>query len=172
MRSIKDKDIRTNGEIRAEQVRLLGSAGEQLGVLSAREALFKAQQEGLDLVEISPTAKPPVCRIMDFGKYRYELRRKSRDARKKQKVVHLKEVKMRPKIGQHDYEFKRENIKAFLARGDKVRVVVMFFGREMAYISHGEALLQRLIADLEGQCRVEGHPRLEGRNMLLFLLPK
>ncbi|HNW93738.1 MAG TPA: translation initiation factor IF-3 [bacterium] len=169
---IKEKDIRINTEIRAEQVRVIGAEGEALGVMSAREAQYRAEQSGLDLVEISPSANPPVCKIMNFGKYRYELRRKARDARKKQHVVHLKEVKMRLRIGDHDYEFKKDNIVKFLERGDKVKVTIMFYGREMAYTSHGDKLCRRLAEDLADKCKVESNPRLEGRNMIMNLQPK
>ena len=169
---IKEKDIRINGDIRAEQVRLLGPENEQFGVMTAREALFRAEQLDLDLVEISPTAVPPVCRIMDFGKYRYELRRKTRQARKKQHIVHLKEVKMRLRIGDHDYQFKKDHVIKFLARGDKVKVTIMFYGREMAYTSQGDKLCRRLAADLAEVCKVENNPRMEGRNMYMHLQPK
>lgn len=172
MSGIKEKDIRINGDVRAEQVRLLGPNNEQFGVMTAREALYRAAQHDLDLVEISPSAVPPVCRIMDFGKYRYELRRKNREARKKQHVVHLKEVKMRLRIGEHDYQFKKDHIVNFLERGDKVKVTIMFYGREMAYTTQGDKLCRRLADDLATIAKVENYPRLEGRNMYMHLQPK
>ena len=137
-----------NERIRVPQVRVISDDGEQAGVLPVREALALAQSRGLDLVEVSPTARPPVCRIMDYGKFKYEQNRRARKARKKQHVMHLKEIKMRPKIDEHDYGFKMDHARQFLSARDKVKFTITFRGREMAHPEHGHKLIQRVIAEL------------------------
>ena len=158
--------------IRAREVRVISSEGEQFGVLPLREALQKAEEAGLDLVEVAPTAVPPVCRIMDFGKYKYEMNKKANESKKHQTVIAVKEIKLRPRTDDHDIEFKTNNIKRFLAEGDKVKVSIMFRGREMAHPEQGRALLERIVKDLEQLAIVEQFPRMEGRNMFLMLAAK
>jgi translation initiation factor IF-3 len=156
------------------EVRVILDDGDetvQLGVLPTRDALNKARELGLDLVEVSPTARPPVCRIMDFGKYKYEQAKKSRQSKKRQHQVVVKEVKMRPKIEKHDYDFKKKHIVEFLDQGDKVKVTLMFRGREMAHADLGRKLLDRLAEDIKDYGKVEAPPRQEGRTMILLLTP-
>jgi translation initiation factor IF-3 len=150
-------------------VRVISADGEQLGVLDTREAIKKAEDAGLDLVEVAPTAKPPVCRIMDFGKYKYELAKKANEARKHQTVILVKEIKLRPRTDEHDVQFKMNNIRRFLADGHKVKVSVMFRGREMAHIQMGRAVLDRMVGELQNEAVIEQAPRMEGRNMMLLL---
>jgi len=158
--------------IKVKEVRVISSEGEQLGVMETRDAVRKAEEAGLDLVEVAPTAKPPVCRIMDFGKYKYEVAKKAHESRKHQTVILMKEVKLRPRTDEHDVQFKTNNIKRFLEDGNKVKVSVMFRGREMAHTEHGRAVLERIVADLQNEAVVEQQPRMEGRNMMLYLAPK
>ena len=143
-----------------------------MGILGIREALTYAQERQLDLVEVSPTARPPVCRVMDFGKYKYEQNKKLQKARKKQHVTHLKEVKLRPKIEEHDYRFKVNNGRRFLELHDKVKFTVTFRGREMAHTDAGFRLLERVVKDLEEVGQVENAARLEGRNLVLLMVPR
>jgi translation initiation factor IF-3 len=152
-----------------KEVRVISADGEQLGILDTREAIRKAEESGLDLVEVAPTAKPPVCRIMDFGKYKYELAKKANEARKHQTVIIVKEVKLRPRTDEHDVQFKMNNIRRFLADGHKVKVSVMFRGREMAHIQMGRAVLDRMVNELQNEAIIEQSPRMEGRNMMLLL---
>jgi translation initiation factor IF-3 len=166
------KEIRVNDRIRIPSVRVIGPDGEQVGILGIREALTYAQERNLDLVEVSPTAKPPVCRVMDFGKYKYEQNKKAQKARKKQHVTHLKEVKLRPKIEEHDYNFKVQHGREFLEEHDKVKFTVMFRGREMAHPEAGLRLLNRVIKDLDAVGQVEIPARMEGRSMTLLMVPK
>jgi len=153
-------------------VRVIADDGTQLGILGAREALALAQEKGLDLVEVSPTARPPVCRIMDYGKFKYEQSKRERKARKKQHVMHLKEVKLRPKVAEHDYDFKVEHARQFLEKRDKVKFTVTFRGREMAHQELGMDVLKRVQEDTAEIAKVEAYPRLEGRQMLMVLAPK
>jgi translation initiation factor IF-3 len=155
--------------IRAREVRVISSEGEQLGILSVRDAIARAEDLGLDLVEVAPNAVPPVCRIMDFGKYKYELNKKAQESKKHQTVIAVKEIKFRPRTDDHDVNFKLNNIKRFLAEGDKVKVSVMFRGREMAHQELGKALLDRVVQELQGIAVVEQSPRMEGRNMFLLV---
>jgi len=155
--------------IKLKEVRVINSDGEQLGVLDTREAIKRAEEQGLDLVEVAPTAKPPVCRIMDFGKYKYEMAKKAAESRKHQTVIVVKEIKLRPRTDDHDVNFKMNNIKRFLEEGNKVKVTVMFRGREMAHIDHGRKVLERIVSELQNDAVVESPPRLEGRNMTLLL---
>ena len=150
-------------------MRVINADGEQLGVMDTREAVRKAEELGLDLVEVAPTAKPPVCRIMDFGKYKYELNKKANESKKHQTVITVKEVKLRPRTDEHDVQFKTNNIKRFLEDGNKVKVSIMFRGREMARTVQGRAILERITKDLEGVAAVEQPPRMEGNNMTMLL---
>ncbi|HYS09434.1 MAG TPA: translation initiation factor IF-3 [Myxococcales bacterium] len=162
------RDARTNRRIRARELRVIGPEGEQLGVLPLEAALAKAAEYGLDLVEVSPMAKPPVCKIMDYGKFKYETKKKANEAKKKQTVVKLKEVKFRPKTEEHDYSFKTKAIREFLSEGNKARCTVMFRGREITHREIGQAILSRIAQDLKDIAVVEQTPRLEGR--LLFMI--
>jgi translation initiation factor IF-3 len=168
----KTPEARINERIRVPQVRVIGDDGEQVGVLATREALALAQSKGLDLVEVSPTARPPVCRIMDYGKFKYEQNRRARKARKNQHVMHLKEVKMRPKIDDHDYSFKLQHARDFLAERDKVKFTVTFRGREMAHQEIGRQLVERIVTDLADVATVEQSARSEGRTLTMVVMPK
>lgn len=163
---------RINDEIRVPQVRLIDDAGEMLGVMSAREALIRAYDLGLDLVEISPNAVPPVCKILDYGKYKYEQQKKANEARKKQKVVEIKEIKVRPNIDDHDYDVKMRQMKNFIGEGDKVKVTLRFRGREMAHQELGVKVLERIRNDLTELVKVEQMPKLENRQMVMVVSPK
>src|SRR5512147_2736589 len=155
--------------IKVKDVRVISADGEQLGILDTRDAIRKAEELGLDLVEVAPTAKPPVCRIMDFGKYKYELAKKAHESKKHQTVIVVKEIKLRPRTDEHDVNFKTNNIKRFLEDGNKVKVSIMFRGREMAHTEQGRAVLERIIAELQNESVVEQPARMEGRNMTLLL---
>jgi translation initiation factor IF-3 len=161
-----------NDRIRVSPVRLIGSDGEQLGIVPVNEALSRAQDQGLDLVEVSPTARPPVCRIMDFGKYKYELAKREKQAKKKQHSFQLKEMRYRPKIDEHDYQFKTRHVREFLISGSKVRAMVFFRGREMSRLEYGKKVLERLEQDLKEIAVVDSPARMEGRNMSMVLSPK
>ncbi|MCZ8277129.1 MAG: translation initiation factor IF-3 [Acetobacteraceae bacterium] len=163
---------RINDEIRVPQVRLIDDAGEMIGVMSAREALIRAYDVGLDLVEISPNAVPPVCKILDYGKYKYEQQKKANEARKKQKVVEIKEIKVRPNIDDHDYDVKMKQMKNFIGEGDKVKVTLRFRGREMAHQELGVKVLERIRNDLNELVKVEQMPKLENRQMVMVVAPK
>lgn len=163
---------RINDEIRVPQVRLIDQHGEMQGVLTAREALIRAYDVGLDLVEISPNAVPPVCKILDYGKYKYEQQKKANEARKKQKVVEIKEIKVRPNIDDHDYDVKMRQMKSFISEGDKVKVTLRFRGREMAHQDLGAKVLQRIRDELTETTKVEQFPRMENRQMIMVLAPK
>src|ERR1700735_1350992 len=163
---------RVNEEIRVPQVRLIDHEGEMLGVMSARDAILKAYAVGLDLVEISPNADPPVCKILDYGKFKYEQQKKKNEAKKKQKIVEIKEVKVRPNIDDHDYQVKMRAMKSFIEEGDKVKVTLRFRGREMAHQELGVKVLERIRADLETATKVEQMPRMEMRQMVMVLSPK
>ncbi|MCU0841186.1 MAG: translation initiation factor IF-3 [Thiobacillaceae bacterium] len=164
--------MRINGEIDASQIRLIGVDGEQLGIVSLREALAKAEEAELDLVEIAPQASPPVCRIMDYGKYKYHEQKKQHEARLKQKQIQVKEVKFRPRTDEADYQVKLRNLIRFLADGDKTKVTLRFRGREMAHQEFGVQLLKRIEEDLAEHGLVEQFPKLEGRQMVMVLGPR
>ena len=164
--------IRANERIRAREIRIIGEDGEQIGVVSADKGLKLAKEKNLDLVEVAPNASPPVCRIMDFSKYKYEQEKKERLARKKQRIVHIKEIKLKPNIEEHDYQTKLRNLKRFLDRGDKTKITLMFRGREMAHVDIGRNLMNRLMKDLSGVAQVERSPLLEGRFMVMIMTPK
>lgn len=166
------KRVRRNEEIEAAQVRVIDSAGEQAGVMGLRAAISLAKEEGLDLVEVSPNAEPPVCRIMDFGKYLFEQNKKAQSAKRKQKQVHVKEIKFRPGTEEGDYRIKLRKLVEFLEDGDKTKVTLRFRGREMAHKELGAQLLTRVRDDLEPYGTVEQMPQLEGRQMVMVIAPK
>ena len=163
---------RINDAIRSREVRLIDETGLNIGVVDRTVALEKATAAGLDLVEISPDAQPPVVKILDFGKFKYQEQKKAAEARKRQKIVEIKEIKMRPNIDDHDYDVKMRSIKRFFEDGDKVKVTLRFRGREMAHMELGWELLKRVKADTETFSKVEYEPRLEGRQMVMILAPK
>ena len=160
-----------NDRIRAPQVRLVGADGAQIGIVSIQDALRRAQELDLDLVEVAPQAQPPVCRIMDYGKFKYERAVQLKEARKRQARVEGKEIKMRPKIDPHDYGIKKGHVVRFLQSGARVKVTIMFRGREMAHTELGRKLLDRLTGDLQELATVETYPKLDGRNMVMLLAP-
>ena len=168
----QDRAQRINGEINAPEIRLVGEEGEQLGIVTLAEAVAKAEAAELDLVEIAPTAKPPVCRIMDYGKFKYREAKKQHEARLKLKQIQVKEVKFRPGTDEGDYQIKLRNLIRFLGEGDKAKITLRFRGREMAHQEFGVRLLERIRNDLEPHCVVESWPRLEGRQMVMLLAPK
>ncbi|WP_189025888.1 translation initiation factor IF-3 [Paenibacillus albidus] len=161
-----------NDEIRAKEVRLVGAEGEQIGIKPIREALQMAIDLNLDLVNVAPQAKPPVCRIMDYGKFRYETQKKEKEARKNQKIVDIKEVWFRANIEEHDYQTKFRNVIKFLGEGDKVKCSVRFRGREIAHSNLGQKILERVKNEVAEISVVERHPKLEGRSMIMILAPK
>jgi translation initiation factor IF-3 len=163
---------RVNNEIQAMKVRLIDEKGEMVGVVGLREGLQMAEEAGLDLVEVSPNAEPPVCKIADYGKYKYEAQKKANEARKKQKVIEVKEIKMRPGIDDHDYEVKMRAMKKFLDTGDKVKVTLRFRGREMVHQDIGMNVLRRVREELDLMAKVEQLPKMEGRQMTMVLAPK
>jgi translation initiation factor IF-3 len=170
-RGTSNRDARTNRRIKAREVRVIGPEGEQLGVLPVEQALARAQELGMDLVEVSPMAKPPVCKIMDYGKFKYLEKKKQNEAKKKQVVVQLKEVKLRPRTEEHDYTTKLKKVREFLAESNKARITVMFRGREMSHRELGQKVLQRVIEDLRDVAVIESAPRFEGRQMFMILAP-
>src|SRR5262245_19484484 len=167
-----DKNIRGNQRIRSREVRVIDDKNEQLGILTPQAALKIAEERGLDLVEVAPTATPPVCRIMDYGKYLYQLNKKLHEAKKHQKNITVKEVKFRPNTDEHDYEFKKNNIVRFLKQGDKVKASVFFRGREIVHQGIGRALLDRLVEEVAEVGSVEARPKLEGPNLIAIFAPK
>ena len=168
----KEKRTRVNRQIRISPVRVITASGEQLGVLPVEEALAAAEERGLDLVEVAPTARPPVVKIMDYGKYKFEEAKAAKAAKKKQHVIHLKEVKFRPGIDDHDFEFKIRHAREFLVEGNKVKVTMMFRGRQLAHVEIGRAVLDRVVEVLEDVGKIEAYPKLEGRNMTMVIGPK
>lgn len=167
----KEQGLRINKDIRSEEVRLVDEEGNMLGVVSTSEALQKADDIGLDLVEVSPNAEPPVCKILDYSKYKYEQQKKASEARKKQKTVDVKEIKLRPTIEIHDYNVKLRNARRFLEDGNKVKVTMRFRGREMAHQDQGSDMLQKLQEELAELSKVEFAPKMEGRQMIMILAP-
>ena len=170
-RRSKPQGPKANERIKALDVQVIGSEGNNLGVMQLKQAIQKAKDEGLDLIEISPNANPPVCKIMDMGKYKYDLQKKANQAKKKQKVVSLKEIKLRPGTEIHDYTFKIKNAKKFIAKGDKVKFTVKFKGREMQHVELGKDLMKRIIDDTKDIGKVETHPKFEGRQMIMIIQP-
>ena len=165
-------DLMINEQIRDKEVRLVGADGEQLGIMSSREAYQKAVEAGLDLVKIAPKAQPPVCKIIDYGKYKYEQTRKEKEARKKQKTIEVKEVRMSPNIDQNDFNTKVNAARKFLSKGDKVKVSIRFRGREMAHTQASKPMLDEFAAKLADVANVEKPPKMEGRFMTMFLTEK
>ena len=163
---------RVNGAIRAPQVRCIDPNGEQLGVLDTRDAISKAEDVGLDLVEVQPNVDPPVCKILDYGKYKYEAQKRANEARKKQKIIEVKEIKLRPNIDEHDYQVKMRNVVKFLSGGDKVKVTLRFRGREMAHQELGANVLTRVREETDEIAKIEAMPKMEGRQMIMVLAPK
>jgi len=172
VKHISKDGFRVNDEIRAREIRLVGETGEQLGIMSPRDALQIASESGLDLVEVAPAAKPPVCKIMDVGRYKYEQSKREREARKKQHVISIKEVKLRPNIEDNDFQTKIRNAIRFLEEGDKVKVTIMFRGREMSHPQLGKELLDRVAGVVSEQGNIERGAKLEGRNMSIIISPK
>lgn len=168
----RDTGPRVNDRIRAPEIRLIGADGENLGVVPPARALALAEEAGLDLVEISPTATPPVCKIMDFGKFKYEQQKREAEARKKQKIIEVKEIKFRPGTDIHDYQVKMRSIVKFLEEGDKVKVTLRFRGREMAHQQLGLDLLNRVAEDVAEIGKVENMPKMEGRQMVMMIGPR
>ena len=160
-----------NEQIRDKEIRLIGEDGEQLGIMSAKDAMKLAKEAELDLVKIAPTAKPPVCKIINYGKYKYELQKKKNEAKKNQKVVNIKELKLRPMIETHDYEVKLKQAKKFLSQGDKVKFTMRYKGREMSANDMGKDILNKLVEDLEGLCKVDAAPKMEGKQMFMIVSP-
>ena len=171
MITIKE-ETKINEEIREKEIRVIGPDGQMLGMMSSLEAMEIANEKDLDLVMIAPKAEPPVCKIMDYGKYRFEEMKKEKEAKKKQKVIEIKEIRVSPNIEQHDFEFKVKNAKSFLAAGNKVKITLRFKGREAAYASLGEKVLNNFAEALSEEANVDKAPKLEGRNMTMFLSPK
>ncbi len=163
---------RVNRMIRVPKVRVIGPDGDQLGILDTQEALRIAQDKQLDLIEISPTARPPVCKIMDYGKFKYQQKKKSQEAKKNQSVIQVKEIKMRPSTDQHDFNFKLKHIARFITEGNKVKVTIRFRGREVVHSDLGLNMLNKISQELEDRCTIDQAPKLEGRNMTMVLGPK
>jgi translation initiation factor IF-3 len=168
----KNDGPRVNREIDARSIRLVGADGEMIGVVTLREGLIMAEEAGLDLVEVSPNAEPPVCKILDYGKFKYEAQKKKNEAKKKQKVIEVKEIKLRPNIDDNDYDVKMRNMRKFLEEGDKVKVTLRFRGRELAHQDLGMKVLERVRDDLEGLGKIEQIPKMEGRQMVMVIAPK
>jgi len=170
-RRTRPRGPKANNRINSLEVQVISSEGQNLGILSTKEALYLAEQEGLDLIEIAPKANPPVCKIIDMGKYKYELQKKANKAKKKQKISELKEIKLRPSTEIHDYNFKIKNAQKFLSKKDKVKFTVRFKGREMQHVQLGRDLMDRIIEDTKDIGKVEVMPKFEGRQMIMIVLP-
>ena len=168
----KADEPRVNSEISSASIRLVDQNGNMVGVVTASEGIRLAEQAGLDLVEIAPTASPPVCKILDYGKYRYEIQKKAHEARKKQKVIQIKEIKLRPTIDKHDLQIKLRNVLGFLEEGDKVRITLRFRGREMDHQELGMQVLERVQESLKDQAKIESPPRIEGKQIVMMVGPK
>ena len=171
MATVKKEGERINQFITAPEVRVVHDEKGSLGIMSIKEALALAKEEGSDLVEIVPSAQPPVCKIINYGKYKFDIQKKSKEAKKKQKLVQLKEIKMRPQISIHDYNFKMKHIREFLGEGNKVKITIMFRGREMAHTEFGYDLINKIIQDLENEASTEKPAKLEGKNLSAVLNP-
>ena len=163
---------RINEMINSRSVRCIDPDGEQLGILSIDEAMNKAEELGLDLVELQPNADPPVCKILDYGKHKYQAQKRANEARKKQKIIEVKEIKLRPNIDQHDYQVKMKAVRKFIDGGDKVKITLRFRGREMAHVELGTDLLTRVQEDIDDFAKIESMPKMEGRQMTMILAPK
>ncbi len=167
-----DKELRINGAIRVREVRLIDDEGNQKGIVPTTEAMDMAREAGMDLVEVAPQASPPVCKILDYGKFRFEQEKRIKESRKKQKLIKIKEIRMQPKIEKHDLDFKSKHVKEFLDEGNKVKVTVRFRGRELAHTELGKKVLEELLLRIEGEYILEKPPAMEGRFMSLVLAPK
>ena len=167
----KDRGPRSNNRIFSPEVQVIASDGENLGILNTTEAISKAKNQGLDLIEIAPNANPPVCKIMDMGKYKYDAQKKANQAKKKQKIISLKEIKMRPVTETHDYEFKVKNAKKFIAKGDKVKFTIRFKGRELQHSHLGNDLMSKIKEDMKDIGKVEMHPKFDGKQMIMIIQP-
>ncbi len=169
---IKNREARVNEQIRISPIRLIGPDGEQIGIIPTKEALERAREAGLDLVEVSPTARPPVCRILDYGKYKYNQAKKAASSKKRQHMVSIKGMRFRPKIEEHDYQFKMKHVREFLEQGNKVKCFVLFRGREKAHTEFGREILDRLAEDLKEIATIENLPKMEGHSMTMLLSPQ
>ena len=167
----KPKGPRTNQRITSQDVQVIASDGDNLGILNLQDAINRAKEQGLDLIEIAPNAKPPVCKIMDMGKYKYDAQKKANQAKKKQKIISLKEIKMRPVTETHDYEFKVKNAKKFIAKGDKVKFTIRFKGRELQHSHLGNELMTKIKEDMKDIGKVELHPKFDGKQMIMVIQP-
>ena len=170
-RRTKDRGPRSNNRILSPEVQVIASDGKNLGIISTNEAISKAKNEGLDLIEIAPNANPPVCKIMDMGKYKYDVQKKANLAKKKQKIIALKEIKMRPVTETHDYEFKVKNAKKFIAKGDKVKFTIRFKGRELQHSHLGNELMTKIKEDMKDIGKVELQPKFDGKQMIMVIQP-
>ena len=170
-RRTKDRGPRSNNRISSPEVQVIANDGENLGILNTNEAISLAKNRGLDLIEIAPKAKPPVCKIMDMGKYKYDAQKKANLAKKKQKIIALKEIKMRPVTEIHDYEFKVKNAKKFIAKGDKVKFTIRFKGRELQHYHLGNELMSKIKEDMKDIGKVELHPKFDGKQMIMVIQP-
>ncbi|MCU0609074.1 MAG: translation initiation factor IF-3 [Chitinispirillaceae bacterium] len=168
----RDDDTRINNEIRVPRVRVIGAEGEPLGILLIADALSRSIAAGLDLVEVSPSADPPVCRIMDYGKFKYEKSKKTKEAKKKQHVMHLKEIKLHPKTDAHDFNFKMQHARDFLLKGDRVKITVVFRGREITHIEFGRQMLDKAAAVITDLAQMEMSPKMEGRSLIAIFVPE
>jgi translation initiation factor IF-3 len=167
----RQSELRVNRRIRVKEVFVIASDGTKLGILPTEDALKRAMEEGLDLVEVNPMSRPPVCKLMDYGKYKYDQKKKAAAARKNQKVIEVKEVKLRPKTDHHDFDFKVNHIREFLGEGNKAKVTIMFRGREITHPEIGRGVLDRVVESLKDVAMIELYPRMEGRNMFMVLAP-
>ena len=170
-RRTKDRGPKSNNRISSPEVQVITNDGENLGIINTNEAIAKAKNQGLDLIEIAPNANPPVCKIMDMGKYKYDAQKKANLAKKKQKIIALKEIKMRPVTETHDYEFKVKNAKKFIAKGDKVKFTIRFKGRELQHSHLGNELMTKIKEDMKDICKVELHPKFDGKQMIMVIQP-
>jgi translation initiation factor IF-3 len=170
-RRTKDRGPKSNNRISSPEVQVIGSDGENLGILNTNEAISLAKEKGLDLIEISPNAKPPVCKIIDMGKFKYDAQKKANVSKKKQKIVLLKEIKMRPVTETHDYEFKVKNAKKFITKGDKVKFTIRFKGRELQHSHLGRELMDKIKNDMQDVGKVELHPKFDGKQMIMVIQP-
>ena len=170
-RRTKDRGPRSNNRISSPEVQVIGSDGDNLGILNTNEAISMAKEQGLDLIEISPNAKPPVCKIIDMGKFKYDAQKKANVAKKKQKIIILKEIKMRPVTETHDYEFKVKNAKKFIGKGDKVKFTIRFKGRELQHSHLGRELMDKIKIDMQDIGKVELHPKFDGKQMIMVIQP-
>jgi translation initiation factor IF-3 len=166
------KEVAVNWDIKAPEVRVIDPDGKQIGVLPVKEAIRIAAERGFDLVEVAPNSQPPVCRIMNYGKYKYQQSKRTQEARKHQTIIHIKEVKVRPRTEEHDFQFKLRHVKRFLDEGNKVKISILFRGREIAHPEFGKDMLNRFIEGVKDTMVIEQSPRLEGRNMVMILAPK